>query len=89
MYNVVFVLFSALAGDKEKVVDILAKYCDEKSKLQQLKDKYKEKHSQVSILIISNNYLINSKWISFPCLFPFSMILLIYASALLIQNLLL
>jgi len=27
-------------------VDILAKYCDEKSKLQQLKDKYKKKHNQ-------------------------------------------
>lgn len=47
MYYNVFVLFSALAGDKDKVMDILAKYCDEKSKLQQLKDKYKEKHSQV------------------------------------------
>ncbi|XP_020605141.1 uncharacterized protein LOC110043977 isoform X1 [Orbicella faveolata] len=34
------------AGDKDKVVDILAKYCDEKSKLQQLKDKYKKKHNQ-------------------------------------------
>ena len=41
-------LFSCLAdGDKNKVVDILAKHCDEKSKLQQLKDKYKEKHDQV------------------------------------------
>ena len=45
--------FSVLAGDKDKVVDILAKYCDEKSKLQQLKDKYKEKHSQVYEIIIS------------------------------------
>ena len=44
--------FSALAGDKDKIVDILAKYCDEKSKLQQLKGKYKEKHSQVLIIII-------------------------------------
>ncbi|KAJ7365497.1 Annexin A13 [Desmophyllum pertusum] len=34
------------AGDKDKIVDILAKHCDEKSKLQQLKDKYKEKHDQ-------------------------------------------
>ncbi|KAM7451307.1 hypothetical protein ABFA07_000987 [Porites harrisoni] len=32
---------------KNKVVDILAKYCDEKTKLQKLKDKYKEKHDQV------------------------------------------
>lgn len=65
MYNVVFVLFSALAGDKDKVVDILAKYCDEKCKLQQLKDKYKEKHSQVLIIIIiSNSYLINYKLIT-------------------------
>ncbi|KAL9954885.1 hypothetical protein ACROYT_G042470 [Oculina patagonica] len=34
------------AGDKDKVVDILAKHCDDKSKIQQLKDKYKEKHDQ-------------------------------------------
>ena len=35
-------------------MDILAKYCDEKSKLQQLKDKYKAKHDQV--LVIISNY---------------------------------
>lgn len=34
------------AGDKDKVVDIIAKHSDEKSKLQQLKDKFKEKHDQ-------------------------------------------
>ncbi|XP_022810237.1 uncharacterized protein LOC111347232 [Stylophora pistillata] len=34
------------AGDKDKAVDVIAKHSDEKSKLQQLKDKYKEKHDQ-------------------------------------------
>lgn len=42
---------SVTAGEKDKVVDILAKHCDDKSKLQQLKDKYKEKHDQVGGLI--------------------------------------
>ena len=41
----IFLLTSA--GDKDKVVDIIAKHSDEKSKLQQLKDKFKEKHDQV------------------------------------------
>ena len=39
--------FCFVDGDKNKVVEILAKHCDEQSKLQQLKDKYKEKHDQV------------------------------------------
>lgn len=46
------VFVSVTAGDKDKVVDILAKHCDDKSKLQQLKDKYKEKHDQVRALLI-------------------------------------
>ena len=49
------IFFLSSAGDKDKVVDILAKHSDEKSKLQQLKDKYKEKHDQVVPLFIFNN----------------------------------
>ncbi|XP_068684036.1 uncharacterized protein [Montipora foliosa] len=33
-------------GDKDKVVDILARHCDEKSKLKDFKEKYREKHGQ-------------------------------------------
>ena len=35
------------AEDKTKIVDILAKNCADKTKLQKLQDKYKKKHNQV------------------------------------------
>ena len=40
-------------GDKDKVVDILARHCDEKSKLKDFKEKYREKHGQVREIKIS------------------------------------
>ncbi|XP_015775090.1 PREDICTED: annexin A6-like isoform X2 [Acropora digitifera] len=33
-------------GIKNKVVDVIARHCDEKSKLKELKEKYKQKHGQ-------------------------------------------
>ena len=60
----IFLLTSA--GDKDKVVDIIAKHSDEKSKLQQLKDKFKENHDQVktSVLFkgINNLFYLLSIW---------------------------
>ena len=46
----IFLLTSA--GDKDKVVDIIAKHSDEKSKLQQLRDKFKEKNDQVKTSVL-------------------------------------
>ena len=46
----IFLLTSA--GDKNKVVDIIAKHSDEKSKLQQLRDKFKEKNDQVKTSVL-------------------------------------
>lgn len=39
---VFFVCF--LDGDNDKVVDILVRYCDEKLKLKDFKEKYREKY---------------------------------------------
>lgn len=45
-------------------MDILAKHCDDKSKLQQLKDKYKDKHDQVGSLLIYQYFLVFSEFIT-------------------------
>ena len=52
------VVVCVTAKDKDKVVDILAKHCDDKSKLQQLKDKYKEKHDQVGSWLMYQYFLV-------------------------------
>ena len=42
----IFAFFNT-ENNREKIVDILAKNCDEKSKMTNLRDQYKEDHGQV------------------------------------------
>lgn len=51
LVSLTFLNFSA--EDKTKIVDILAKNCAEKTKLQKLQDKYKKKHNQVYVCIMT------------------------------------